>query len=133
MTPEQVLEQHVSAWNARDPEAFPWTDDIEWEVPGASLRGREQAVGFISPFWEALPDARLAFVRVIGEGNLLAAQGTLTGTHGGTLRTPHGELPPTGRRVEVRWMAMFEVRGDELAAEHLYFDQSELMSQLAAD
>jgi hypothetical protein len=29
-------------------------------------------------------------------------------------------------------LEMYEVRGDELAAEHLYFDQAELMEQLGA-
>jgi hypothetical protein len=27
-------------------------------------------------------------------------------------------------------MAMYEVRGDQFASEHLYFDQAELMAQL---
>jgi hypothetical protein len=54
----------------------------------------------------------------------------LIGTHTGTLGTPAGEVPPTGRRVEIRWMAMYEVRGDELVSEHLYFDPTEFLMQL---
>jgi hypothetical protein len=48
----------------------------------------------------------------------------------GILRTPEGEVPPTGRRVEIRWMGMYEARGDELVSEHLYFDQVEFLTQL---
>jgi predicted ester cyclase len=54
----------------------------------------------------------------------------MIGTHTGVLQTPEGEVPPTGRRVEIRSMVMYEARGDELVSEHLYFDQMELMTQL---
>jgi predicted ester cyclase len=53
-----------------------------------------------------------------------------TGTHTGVMRTPAGEVPPTGRRVKFGWMALYEFAGDELASEHLYFDQAELLGQL---
>jgi hypothetical protein len=36
----------------------------------------------------------------------------------------------TGRPVDLRWMSSYQVRDDELASEHLYFDQAELLGQL---
>lgn len=129
---KQVVEHHMAAFNAHDADAFPWIEDIEWQAPGAQLRGREQALGFVRGFWEAFPDARVQLTRLIGEGSVLAGEGRFTGTHDGTMRTPDVELPPTGRPIEFRWMAMYEVRGDEVVAEHLYFDQAELMAQLGA-
>jgi hypothetical protein len=65
---KQVVERHVAAFNARDPDAFPWADDIEWEAPGAQLSGREQALGFIRVFWDAFPDVRNHVERLLGEG-----------------------------------------------------------------
>jgi hypothetical protein len=32
--------------------------------------------------------------------------------------------------VDFRWMSSYDVRGEELASEHLYFDQAELLGQL---
>jgi hypothetical protein len=46
------------------------------------------------------------------------------------MRTPAGDVAATGRDVDLRWMSRYEVRGDELASEHLYFDQAELLGQL---
>ena len=46
------------------------------------------------------------------------------------MRTPEGEVPATGRRVDFRWMSSYDVRGEKLASEHLYFDQAELLGQL---
>jgi hypothetical protein len=51
-------------------------------------------------------------------------------SHSGVFRTPTGEVPATGRLVEFRWMSAYEARGDELASEHLLFDQVELLAQL---
>lgn len=99
-------------------------------VPGAELHGREQILDWTRGYWEAFPAARLEIVRSIEAGPVAAAEGGLIGTHTGVLRTPQGEVPPTGRRVEVRWMAMYETAGDEIVSERLYFDPTEFLTQL---
>jgi predicted ester cyclase len=68
--------------------------------------------------------------RPLAEGSVVAAEGRFTGTHTGVMRTPAGDVAATGRQVDFRWMSSYEVRGDELASEHLYFDQAELLGQL---
>ena len=127
---KQVVERHVDAFNARRADAEPWTEDAEFVAPGASMRGREEVLAFLGAFWEAFPDGRLELSRVFGEGSLAAAEGRFIGTHSGVFRTPTGEVPATGRLVEFRWMSAYEARGGELASEHLFFDQVELLSQL---
>jgi predicted ester cyclase len=127
---KQVVERHVDAFNTRQADAEPWTEDAEFVAPGASMSGREEVLAFLGAFWEAFPDGRLELSRVFGEGSLAAAEGRFIGTHRGVFRTPTGEVPATGRLVEFRWMSAYEARGDELASEHLFFDQVELLSQL---
>jgi predicted ester cyclase len=126
----QVIERHIAAFRAKDQDAEPWAADAELVSPGGRFEGREQVLGFLKVFWAAFPDARLEISRSIEDGELAAAEGMLIGTQTGALQTPDGEIPPTGRGVQVRWMSMYEVRGDEIASEHLYFDQVELMTQL---
>lgn len=127
---KDVYNRHVAAFNAKDAEADPWHADAVFVAPGAQLRGRDEVSGYMRVFWEAFPDAHIELARVIAEGPLLAAEGMLSGTHTGTLRSPDGEIPPTGRRVEFRWSGVFETRGEELLSEHLYFDQLDLLTQL---
>jgi predicted ester cyclase len=127
---KQVVERHVDAFNAHQADAEPWAEDAEFVAPGASLSGREEVLAFLGAFWEAFPDGRLELSRLVGEGSLAAAEGRVIGTHSGVFRTPTGEVPATGRLVEFRWMSAYEARGDELASEHLFFDQVELLSQL---
>jgi predicted ester cyclase len=128
--PKSVIESHVQAFGAKDAEAEPYSADAEIVAPVGQFRGRDQLLGFLGGFWEAFPDGRLEILRSIGERSLAAAEGVFTGTHTGILRTPNGDVPPTGRTVNIRWMALYEVRGEEIATEHLYFDQSEFMTQL---
>src|SRR5207249_1066933 len=128
--PKSVIERHVQAFGAKDGEAEPWSPDAEVIAPVGQFRGRDQVLGFLGGYWEAFPDGRLEIIRSIGEGSSAAAEGVFIGTHTGILRTPNGDVPPTGRPVKVRWMAMYEVSGEELTSEHLYFDQSEFMTQL---
>jgi predicted ester cyclase len=126
----KAIARHVAAFNAKDADAEPWSADAELEAPVGQFRGREQVLGFLRGYWEAFPDGRLEIRRLISEGALTACEGVFSGTHTGNLQTPGGEVPPTERTVQIRWMAMYEARGDELVSEHLYFDQNEFLTQL---
>jgi predicted ester cyclase len=119
--PKRVVERHVEAFNARDADAEPWSENADFVAPNASMHGREQVLGFLAVFWEAFPDGRLEPSRILAEGSVVAAEGRFTGTHTGVMRTPAGDVAATGRDVDFRWMSSYEVRGDELASEHLYF------------
>lgn len=131
--PKEAIERHLAAFRAKDADAEPFSADAELVAPGGmQLRGREQILDWLRGYWEAFPDARLEIVRSIEAGPLAAAEGMMIGTHTGILRTPDGEVPPTGRGVEIRWMAMYETSGDELVSEHLYFDSAEFLTQLVA-
>jgi len=128
--PKRVVERHVEAFNARDVDAAPWSDDAEVVAPNASVHGREEVLGFLGVFWDAFPDGRLEMLGLLAEGSVVAAEGRFIGTHTGVMRTPAGDVAATGRQVDLRWTSAYQVRGDELASEHLYFDQAELLGQL---
>jgi predicted ester cyclase len=127
---KRVVERHIAAFNGRQADADPWGEEAEFVAPGASMRGRDNVLGFLGVFWDAFPDGRLEIVRMFAEGSVAAAEGRFIGRHTGVMRTPTGDVAATGRQVEFRWMSSYEVQGDELVSEHLYFDQQELLAQL---
>ena len=43
--PKRVVERHVEAFNARDADAEPWSEDADFVAPNASMHGREQVLG----------------------------------------------------------------------------------------
>ncbi|MGV1047828.1 MAG: ester cyclase [Solirubrobacterales bacterium] len=125
-----VVTQHIEAFNSRDTEAEPWAEKSEIVAPGASVSGREAVLGFLAVFQEAFPDGRLEVERLLVDGSSVAVEGSFAGTHDGVLRSPAGDVPGTGKAVQFRWAAAYEVNGSELISEHLYFDQMDLLGQL---
>jgi predicted ester cyclase len=59
-------------------------------------------------------------------GELVIAESRLQGTHLGTFRG----LPPTGRRIDVPVVGIFEFDGHDLLCERAYFDRLTLFIQL---
>jgi steroid delta-isomerase-like uncharacterized protein len=131
----EAARRHDEAFNAHDVEArmASETTDVEAVLPGGiALRGPEQIVGFLQTFWEALPDAKVNAEDEFVSGDAIAIEGTLTGTHSGTFRSPQGDIPPSGNRINVRYAAVKRIRDGKVASEHLYFDQLEFLEQLGA-
>jgi ketosteroid isomerase-like protein len=63
-------------------------------------------------------------------GELAVQEARFTGTHTGTLRAPSGDIPATGRSVDLRYVGVQSVENGRVASFHLYFDQAELLTQL---
>jgi predicted ester cyclase len=125
-----VILKHIDAVNAHDDDAEPWAADAELVAPGGRANGRDAVLGFLGVFHEAFPDIRLQIAHLLTDGPAAAAEGSLTGTHTGVLRTPNGDVAPTGRAVELRWAAVYRTEADTLKSEHLFFDQMDFLGQL---
>jgi predicted ester cyclase len=63
-------------------------------------------------------------------GDRAASEHTGRGTHTGPLAGPTGELPPTGRRFELRSAELYELRGGKVARVRAYYDVATLLRQL---
>ncbi|TME72103.1 MAG: ester cyclase, partial [Chloroflexi bacterium] len=64
------------------------------------------------------------------QGNQVVVEGVFVGTHDGTLKTPMGDLPATGRKVRGDYVQIFEVDRGLIKKARLTFDQVQLMTQL---
>lgn len=130
MATNDVVMQHIEAFNSRNAKDEPYAADSELIAPPGSMQGRENVLGFLGVFQEAFPDARLEVKQLLVDGSVAAVEGTFVGTHDGVLHSPAGDVPATGKAVELRFAAVYEVRGSEMLYEHLFFDQMDLMGQL---
>lgn len=125
-----VIEQHISAFNSRETESDPWSTDAEMIAPAGTFSGREGVLGFLGVFQAAFSDGTLTVNAWVVDGDRAAVEGVFAGTHDGVLQSPNGEVPPTAKSISFRWSASYQVRGDELLYEHLYFDQLDFLGQL---
>jgi predicted ester cyclase len=128
--PKDVVLRHISAFNARDRHADPWSANAEMVTPAGAMTGRDQVLAFLGVLQEAFPDGLLEVRQMLVDGSAAAVEGAFRGTHNGTLHSPGGDIGATGRSVEFRWAAIYQVEGEHLAWEHLFFDQLDFMGQL---
>ena len=53
-----------------------------------------------------------------------------TGTHTGVLHSPQGDIPPTGKRIEVPYINVSTVEGGLVATDHNAWDRVAVLEQL---
>jgi predicted ester cyclase len=108
-----------------------FADDVERTMSGAgTLRGLEAFKAVIQVFPDAFLDIAFAVDTWIETDGTLVAEGRVRGTHTGPLTTPEGEIPATGRRLDLPFADILQVRGDKFSLLHVYFDRLEMMNQL---
>lgn len=120
--------------NAHDAEAgaalIP--ENVEWdEVPsGARYRG-PQGWRDNFAFWiGAFPDGRVEITNLVAAEDGVVVEYTGRGTNTGPIMGPEGEIPPTGRSVEMRFCDVWDFSNGTLAGGRSYFDMASLMAQL---
>ncbi|HEX6509355.1 MAG TPA: nuclear transport factor 2 family protein [Chloroflexota bacterium] len=105
--------------------------DATFIGPGMELHGSGQIRQFVEGFHHAFPDITHRIDRLLVAGDTVIMEGVFSGTHTGVLRTPGGDIPATGKRVEVREAQLVTVDQDGLAIRfETYFDRREMMTQL---
>jgi ketosteroid isomerase-like protein len=57
-------------------------------------------------------------------------RGTFTGTHNGVLRSPAGDIPPTGRPVTADYIQVLRFRDGKHASFSLMYDRLQMLEQL---
>lgn len=132
--PAEVMRRKNQAFNAQDSGETMrhFSPAVTMATPIGALSGREQVGQFFAAFWEAFPDLWLTVEDEISHGDKVALRLRCKGTHLGTLRTPGGEIPATGRQLDLTMSDHLQVTDGEIVAVHLYFDQMTLLVQLGA-
>jgi len=129
-----LTQRWTDLWNAGDRagwEAMIDQQAFESRGPGGyQLAGRDAVEAEWTMWHEAFPDNQLVVMRICGDEHCGMLEGRFQGTHTGTLRGPAGELPATGRTVDVPFCEVHRVQAGKVTDSHLYFDQMELMTQL---
>jgi predicted ester cyclase len=128
-----VVERGMKAFNAHDLEgvARDAAPDIEAAVPGdIKLKGPQALKEYSQNFIRAFPDARVEAKNIFTAGGTVIVEGVFTGTHDGTLKTPMGDVPATGRKVKGEFVQIFEVDRGLVKRNSLMYDQVQLMTQV---
>jgi steroid delta-isomerase-like uncharacterized protein len=123
----------IDAFNAHDEAAVRalTADDCVFEGPGGvRLEGGDAVTGYAMVWLNAFSDAKLSVDTVVVDGDWVAMTGTFKGTHDGTLSSPDGDVPATGRTLEGRCSQFVRFVDGKSVEEHLYYDQIDVVTQL---
>jgi steroid delta-isomerase-like uncharacterized protein len=126
-----VIRQFFDAWNSRRPEAFDdlITPDVVRHcdaTPDVEARSREQIKEFLAQDTAIFPDSVQTIKLLIAEGNHVAAWVTYEGTQLG----PMGPLPPSGRKTQFDFGAVFRIDGGKIAEWWVTWDNMKILRSL---
>jgi predicted ester cyclase len=100
-------------------------------MPDGTFEGRRTIRERLARDLNAFPDATYTVGSFVEQGDAFADEWSIVGTHTGPLTLPDGtELPPTGKRVEIRGMEFVQVRDGKIVIDNLYYDNMALLVQL---
>lgn len=126
--------EHYESFNGRtwDRAAGLVTDDVEWtNIPaGATFRGQEGYCQFLQSWTTAMPDAQVEIRNVVAQGDSVVVEFVGRGTQTGPLVGPQGEIPPTGRSIEIAFCEIMELQEGKIVKGRLYYDLLTLLRQL---
>ena len=131
----EIIREHMEAENVLDFDAAINTfDHPRYELVGSEqvFDGEDQVREYYRRSRSAFPDQRNEIISLRQAGDAVITEFWLLGTHKGPLKTPAGEMPPTGKPFKVRMCAIFEFEGEKIVCERIYFDSMSMMRQLTA-
>ena len=108
------------------------TDDFELVdvALGISWHGKQGWGEWLQNWATSMPDAKVHLDTITAEGDMVVAEHTGGGTQTGPLNTPAGAIPPTGKKIQLRFAEVFEMRNGKIKIMRAYWDTTTLMRQL---
>ena len=126
---EELVTQHMELENRHEYEATIETfDHPRYELIGTGdvYDGPQEVARYFEETRTAFPDQRNELVALHHADDAVIVEANLYGTHLGPFRG----LPPTARRFEMRFCALFVFEEDRLVCERVYFDANTVLRQL---
>jgi predicted ester cyclase len=93
-------------------------------------RGSDAFIEFDKVWWDACSDARGEITHLAVAGDTTFLRAVFRGTHDGVMRTPMGDIPATGSRVEGPYILISRWVGDKAIDSEILFDRMQVMEQL---
>jgi len=135
MNATDLIATQLASFNRHDAAAFAacYAADARVTDPqfDAPLEGGEAIARDVADWFNAFPDIAARQVRTVVEGEAYAIEWAMEGTHGGSLVTPEGHVPATGRPVRMTIVTIGRLGTDgRIAEERRSYDLAGILNQL---
>ena len=128
-----LLERYVERYNAGDLDACMelYAEDAVQMMHDGIFAGRAAIRERLARDLTACPDAAYTVGSFVEQGDSFADEWTFSGTHAGPFLLPDGtQIPPTGKRLEIRGMELVQLRHGKITIDNLYYDSMAVLAQL---
>jgi pimeloyl-ACP methyl ester carboxylesterase/predicted ester cyclase len=129
----ELLDLYVERYNAGDLDGVMdlYAEDASQIMPEGTFEGRSAIRERLARDLVACPDIEWTVLSFVEQGDTFADEWSFVATHTGPFQLPDGgELPATGKRVELRGMELVQVRDGKIVVDNLYYDNMAVFAQL---
>ena len=127
----------ILAYNEKDWEAVnrAIASDLAYDEVGTqrNLRGAADVIAAWKGWAAAFPDSKATFEAAHVSGNTVILEVTWRGTQSGLLQTPAGDIPATGKKIEMRACQVVDIADGKARGIRQYFDMATMMTQLGVN
>ncbi len=130
---QNLLDRYVELYNAGDLDACMelYAEDAVQRMHDGVFAGRSAIRERLARDLTACPDAAYTVGSFVEQGDSFADEWTFAGTQTGPLSLPDGtQLPPTGKRLEIKGMELVQVRDGKIVVDNLYYDAMAVLAQV---
>lgn len=113
-------------WNALDELV---TEDFQRHCQAThdvQVKSRDEFKNLQKSFLVSMPDQKVTNEMILAEGDKVAAYSTYSGTHTG----PMGDIPATGKSVDLKCMGIFRIEKGKIAELWVEWDNISMLTQL---
>ena len=131
----QVVKARFDAVNAHDWKRFQglYSDSTVWYDAGLDkpIKGSAAVRKRLEAFVKGFPDFQWQLDRVFGQGELMCAEFTFTGTHGGPLPFADTQsVPVTNKSIRISGCGVYRIQEGKIVESRVYFDYFRILTQL---
>src|SRR5512132_2967300 len=130
---KKLLDRYVERYNAGDLDAVMdlYAEDAVQLMPDGTFEGRSTIRERLAQELNGFSDVAHRVESFVEQGDAFADEWTFVGTNTGPFQLPDGtQLPPTGKRVELRGMEFVQVRDGKIVVDNMYYDNMAVAVQL---
>jgi steroid delta-isomerase-like uncharacterized protein len=128
-----IVQQFYDGFAAGDLDAATavFADDVRMTDPGLGVvEGLPGLRDYLDGLKVPVPDAKAIVERTFESGDTVIVEGRFTGTNTGPLEGPDGELPASGRTVDLPFADFSRLSDGKIVEYRTYYDQVGLLTQL---
>ncbi len=131
---ETLVRTLFDAFNKRDFDLIGTLldNDIEFvDIPnGKRHHGPEEVKQSMQNTLIGLPDGKVEITNLFVGGDWVCVEYISRGTNTGPFITPTGQLPPTGRKMEMPFCDLYQIKNGKIVVNRTYYDLATMMRQL---